>query len=181
MKRSAPAAVAAVLAAALIALLVYGVTQSGSDTSLDSAVKDGKRPPAPDRVLPALDGSGSASLKALRGKVVVLNFWASWCDPCRTEAPRLERVQQRLAKAGTGTVLGVTYQDVPSDSKAFIAEHDLTYPNARDIGTKLAKQYGTRALPETFVLDRRGRIVAISRGEVSQQFLDRSVTEALRE
>ena len=181
MKRSAPAAVAAVLAAALIALLVYGVTQSGSDTSLDSAVKDGKRPPAPDRVLPALDGDGNASLKSLRGKVVVLNFWASWCDPCRTEAPRLERVQKRLAKAGAGTVLGVTYQDVPSDSKAFIAEHNLTYPNARDIGTKLAKQYGTRALPETFVLDRRGRIVAISRGEVSQSFLDRSVGEALRE
>jgi cytochrome c biogenesis protein CcmG/thiol:disulfide interchange protein DsbE len=181
MKRSAPAAVAAVLAAALVALLVYGVTQSGDDTSLDSAVKQGKRPPAPDRTLPALDGSGSASLKDLRGKVVVLNFWASWCDPCRSEAPRLERMQRRLAKAGDGTVLGVTYQDVPSDSKAFIEKYALTYPNARDIGTRLAKQYGTRALPETFVLDRRGRIVAISRGEVSQAFLNRSVGEALRE
>jgi cytochrome c biogenesis protein CcmG/thiol:disulfide interchange protein DsbE len=181
MKRSAPAAVAAVLAAALIALLVYGVTQSGSDTSLDSAVKQGKRPPAPDRTLPALDGSGSTSLNALRGKVVVLNFWASWCDPCRSEAPRLERLQQRLAKAGNGTVLGVTYQDVPSDSKAFVDKYRLSYPNARDIGTKLAKQYGTRALPETFVLDKRGRIVAISRGAVSQSFLDRSVGEALRE
>jgi cytochrome c biogenesis protein CcmG/thiol:disulfide interchange protein DsbE len=181
MKRSAPVAVAAFLAAALIALLVYGVTQSGSDTSLDSAVKNGERPPAPDRTLPALNGSGSASIKALRGKVVVLNFWASWCDPCRTEAPRLERLQQRLTKAGDGTVLGVTYQDVPSDSKAFIDEYRLSYPNARDIGTKLARQYGTRALPETFVLDRRGRIVAISRGAVSQGFLDRSVGEALRE
>ena len=180
MKRSAPAAVAALLAAALIALLIYGVTQSGSDTSLDSAVKQGDRPPAPDRTLPALDGTGTLSLKDLRGKVVVLNFWASWCDPCRAEAPRLERVHRRLTRAGTGTVLGVTYQDVPSDSKAFIGEYGLSYPNARDIGTKLARQYGTRALPETFVLDRRGRIVAISRGEVTERFLTRSVGEALR-
>jgi cytochrome c biogenesis protein CcmG, thiol:disulfide interchange protein DsbE len=181
MKRSAPAVVAACVAAALIALLVYGVTQQGNDSSLDKAVQQGKRPPAPDRSLPALNGSGQESLAKLRGQVVILNFWASWCDPCVREAPKLEAAQRKLQRAGEGTVLGVTYQDVPSDSVKFLREHGLSYPNARDIGTKLAKRYGTRALPETFVVDRRGRIVAISRGEVTQAFLNRSIGEALRE
>ena len=180
MKRSAPVLAVVVLGALLVGLLVYGVTQQGSDESLDEAVKRGERPAAPDRSMPTLDGGGQRSLAQLRGKVVVLNFWASWCDPCRAEAPLLERAHRRLSRGGQGTVLGATYQDVADDSRAFVREFGLTYPNARDVGTKLARSYGTRALPETFVIDRRGGIVAISRGQINQRFLDRSIDEALR-
>ena len=171
--------VIAVLGALLAGLLVYGVAQQGDDTTLDAAVRDGKRPAAPDQThtLPRLGASGTASLADYRGKVVVLNFWASWCTPCRQEAPLLSRFQRKLGSRGT--VLGVTYKDDPVDSLAFARKYDLHYPSLRDSKLELAPSYGTRALPETFVIDRRGRIVALSRGEVSQAFLNNAVSEAL--
>jgi cytochrome c biogenesis protein CcmG/thiol:disulfide interchange protein DsbE len=183
VKRSAVPTVVLVAAAALVALLVYGVAQRGSDTTLDDAVKAGKRPAAPgiERRLPMLGGSGEKALADYRGKVLVLNFWASWCEPCRSEAPVLERTQRALAADGAGTVLGATYNDTAGDSRSFVDEFHLTYPSVRDIGTKLARGFGTRALPETFVLDGRGRIVAISRGQVGQAFLDRAVAKAREE
>lgn len=180
MKRSAPLIVAAVLGALLVGLLMYGVIQQGSDASLDDAVRRGERPTAPDRRLPALDGGGQLSLADFRGKVVVLNFWASWCIPCREEAPLLQAAHRRLSRDGSGTVFGVTYQDAPADSRAFLKEFGITYPIARDIDTRLAREYGTRALPETFVIDRNGGIVSVSRGKISQRFLDRALDQALR-
>ena len=170
--------VIAVLGALLAGLLVYGLVQRSDDRTLDAAVRDGKQPPAPDHALPLLDGTGSKSLADYRGKVVVLNFWASWCPPCREEAPMLERFQGTLGNRGT--VLGVTYKDDPQDSRAFERKHHLTYPSLSDGKLQMAPKYGTTALPETFVIDRRGRIVAVSRGEVSRAFLDHAVTEALR-
>jgi cytochrome c biogenesis protein CcmG/thiol:disulfide interchange protein DsbE len=173
-------AVVAILAAALVGLLVYGVVHNGSNTTLDDAVKQGKTPTAPgaDLKRPLLDGNGTRSLADLKGKVVVLNFWASWCDPCRAEAKLLERAQSKLAQTGAGTVLGATYTDAVEDSRKFEREFKLTYPSVRDVDTDLAAKYGTRALPETFVLDRQGRVVAISRGQVNQAFLDRALAKA---
>ena len=174
-----PGAIAiAVLGALLVALLIYGVAGQGDDTTLDQAVKRGDRPAAPDHALPRLQGPGRVSLADFRGRVVVLNFWASWCTPCRDEAPLLERVHRSLGSRGT--VLGVTYKDYASDSRTFMRRHGLTYPSLRDDQLELAPKYGTTALPETFVLDRRGRIVALSRGQVTRAFLDRYVAEALR-
>ena len=107
----------------------------------------------------------------------MLNFWASWCPPCENEAPVLERAQKQLASNG-GTVLGVTYKDDADSSRDFMRKHRLSYPSLRDDRLDLAPKYGTTKLPETFVLDKRGRVVAMSRGEVSQDFLTRAIDRA---
>jgi cytochrome c biogenesis protein CcmG/thiol:disulfide interchange protein DsbE len=180
MKRKGPVLVVALLAAALLALLVYGVARQGDDTTLDKAVSQGARPAAPDRAMPALNGHGERSLAQYRGKVVVLNFWASWCDPCRAEAPILRAAHERLTRNGQGTVLGATYQDATARSLSFLREFRIDYPNARDVDTKLAKRYGTVKLPETFVIDRKGRIAAIGRGQLNRRFLERAIDIALR-
>jgi cytochrome c biogenesis protein CcmG, thiol:disulfide interchange protein DsbE len=179
VRRSAVPIVVGVLGAALVALLVYGVVARHDDTSLDSAVKKGQLPAAPGAsvALPTLDGSSSRTLAAWRGKVVVLNFWASWCGPCEIEAPVLERAQKQLSPTG-GTVLGVTYKDDADASRDFMRKHKLSYPSLRDDRLNLAPKYGTTALPETFVLDKRGRIVALSRGVVDEKFLTTAIDRA---
>jgi cytochrome c biogenesis protein CcmG/thiol:disulfide interchange protein DsbE len=179
VKRSAVPLAAVVLGLALVALLVYGVVARQDDTSLDSAVRKGERPSAPgtDIALPALRGGAKRTLADFRGGVVVLNFWASWCGPCENEAPALQRTQRRLERDG-GTVLGVTYQDYEAASERFVRKFGLTYPTLRDDRLELAPRFGTTKLPETFVLDRDSRVVAVARGEVDQAFLDRAVARA---
>src|SRR3954468_17764855 len=175
VKRNAAPLIAVLVAAALVGLLVYGVAQRADNRTLDEAVAKGQRPVAPSRALPVLGAGGERSLASFRGKPVILNFWASWCDPCRIEAPLLEDAQRRLAAQG-GTVLGVTYRDASPDSQKFVRRFKLTYPSLRDVSGQLAKDYGTRALPETFVIDGRGHVAAIQRGAVNKDFLDTALT-----
>ena len=164
------------LGACLIALLAYGLTTQSSNRSLDQQLHEGHHPLAPDasHTLPILGGGGRSSLAALHGKVVLLNFWASWCEPCQLEAPLLERGQTLLAKHDA-TVLGVTYLDASPDSEAFVKRFGITYPNLRDNDNgDFAHSYGTDQLPESFIVNRNGRIVAISRGEIGQAFIDKA-------
>jgi cytochrome c biogenesis protein CcmG/thiol:disulfide interchange protein DsbE len=172
----------AVIAAcgALLALLAYGVASQGTDRSIDNALAKGERVHAPTSTLPVLGASGEGSLSDYRGKVVVLNFWASWCPPCTDELPLLERTQRRIESRG-GTVLGVNYKDIPEDAMSFVRRFGLTYPSLRDREGDFAEEYASTGFPETFVVDRRGRIAASRRGPVDQRWLDRTLPPLLAE
>ena len=167
-------------AAALVLLLAYGVASQGTDTSIDDAVSRGERIDAPDQSLPVLGDPGESSLADHRGKVVVLNFWASWCPPCIDELPLLERTQRRIERRG-GTVLGVNYKDVPEDALALSRRFGLSYPSVRDRDGEYAEDYATQGIPETFVVDRQGRIAASRRGPVDPQWLDSTLGPLLAE
>ena len=155
---------------ALVALLVYGVIGAGGSTTLDDAVKAGERPAAPSERLPLLAG-GEGSIADWRGKPVLVNFWASWCDPCKDEAPLMERAHRRLRAKG-GTVLGVTVDDATEDSRAFMREFGISFPSLRDVEGRLGEEFGTTGVPESFAVDREGRVIAVSRGQVSREFVD---------
>jgi cytochrome c biogenesis protein CcmG/thiol:disulfide interchange protein DsbE len=182
MKRVlSPLPVAAILAvAAVLALLAYGVASNEPDRDIEERVGSGERVAAPAMTLPRLGGGGESSLADYRGKVVVLNYWASWCDPCRKESPLLQRWHERIERRG-GTVLGVDVLDVTSDAHDFIREYGLTYPMLRDASGETQKDFGIVAYPETFVLDRRGRITALRRGPVDEAFLRTTVLPLLEE
>jgi cytochrome c biogenesis protein CcmG, thiol:disulfide interchange protein DsbE len=165
---------------ALLALLAYGLASNEPDRGVEQALGSGAREQAPEVRLPLLDGDGDASLADYRGKVVVLNFWASWCDPCKSESPLLQRWHARLSKQG-GLVLGVDVQDIDGDARAFIDEFGLTYPMLRDGPGELRDEFGILGLPETFVVDRRGRIAAVVRGVVDDEFMRERVVPLLEE
>jgi cytochrome c biogenesis protein CcmG, thiol:disulfide interchange protein DsbE len=178
-RRRALPILASLAGACLVGLLIYGVTTQSASRTLDELVSHGRHPRAPgaSRQLPILGAGGVSSLASFRGKVVVLNFWASWCEPCQVEAPLLERAQSRLERHGA-TVLGVTYLDASPDSQGFARRYHLTYPNLRDNNGAFAHSYGTDQLPESFIINRRGDIVALSRGEIGEAFLNRALTLA---
>jgi thiol-disulfide isomerase/thioredoxin len=166
---------------ALVALLAYGLVSKGDQSTIDAQLRAGKRPAAPDVSLQQLDGgAGNVKLASYKGKVVVLNFWASWCTPCRTESPLLERWQRKLSDSGA-TVVGVDVLDVEGDARAFIKEFKLSYPQLRDADGQYLGDFDVVQYPETVVLDREGRIAATRRGPVDDRFFTDEVVPLTKE
>ena len=165
----------------LFVLLVWKlVTNEGGD--LAKAANEGKLPSGPGFSLERLDREGTLSLEDLQGSAVAVNFWASWCDPCKDESPYLERVWLRYRKQGF-VVLGVDANDFRSDARGFMRRYGLTYPVVYDGPGKTLPHYGVTGFPETFVLDREGRVVEAFVGAIAtaeeRRRLERAVERAL--
>jgi cytochrome c biogenesis protein CcmG, thiol:disulfide interchange protein DsbE len=171
-------AAAVAVVASLVVLLVFSVVKNARAQGLVAAVERGETPPAPDLELPALNGDQTISLADYRGKAVVLNFWASWCEPCKEEAPMLQEAWERHRERGL-VVLGVDAQDFRRDARRFAERYGLTYPLAHDGPGSSLGRYGLTGFPETWWVDRQGRLVAHVRGEFSQEELDRNIEKAL--
>ena len=146
-----------VVGVGLLALLAFGLF-----TPRQSRPEIGD--PAPDFALTLFDGS-EVSLTGSRGQVIVLNFWASWCAPCRNEAPELQRVWEMFHDQGL-VMLGVTYQDAARASQAFVQANGITYPNGLDPKARISRTYAITGVPETFVIDRDGNIAWFHIGEL---------------
>jgi len=134
----------------LAGLLLWHLTHQPSPPRV------GQRAPAFSLV--RLNGSGPVSLRSLRGKTVVLNFFASWCPPCKREAPALEKVWRHYRSQGV-VVLGIDIHDQASQARGFLSAHGVTYPIAVGAGDGMIAKYGVSGLPVTYVLNRRGRVV----------------------
>lgn len=181
MRRSPVPVAVVVLAVLLIGVLAYALVAGGSGSNLDSAVKRGELPAIPDGggaiALPVLGSTSGERRKLddLKGRVVVVNVWGSWCEPCEAEAPLISEIHNALQKTGEGQVLGVTHIDPSEKSLAFVREYGLTFPSVRDVEDELYDAFGGTGTPETYVLDREGRVAAVSRGVITPEFANEAL------
>jgi cytochrome c biogenesis protein CcmG, thiol:disulfide interchange protein DsbE len=170
-----------IVAALLVGLLAYGLTTTGSDTTLDDAMARGERVEPPSRdALPALGSDETGTLADYRGKVVLVNVWASWCPPCVDELPLIERTHEMLRKRG-GTVLGINVKENSKAALDAVERFGLTFPNLRDRDGSFVREWGQSGYPENFVLDRQGRVAAVRRFPVTQEWLDKTLPPLLDE
>jgi cytochrome c biogenesis protein CcmG/thiol:disulfide interchange protein DsbE len=143
-------ATALVAVVGLFALLVWKITHQSHPPKLGG--------PAPNFTLQRLDNRGTIDLASLRGKPVVVNFFASWCQPCKAESKVLEQAWRQYKSRGV-VFLGIDYHDVTSDGRRFLRAHDITYPAVQDGSGDVADRYGVTGVPETYFIDARGRLV----------------------
>jgi len=166
------------LVAALAGLLAWRLDARGEGKAIAAAAAAGERPVAPDFELDRLDTEGRLTLSSLRGQVVVLNFWASWCPPCREEALLLQEGWERYRDRGV-VFVGVDANDLSSDGRAFLEEYGITYPNVHDGEGSTLGRFGIPALPETMFIDREGRVAAYVAGAVDAAALEQGLEQAL--
>jgi len=180
-------------ALAFIALLAYGLVTQSSDSTIDDNLAKARATAAPGFALDVLQrgrqprgvkgtvdratADGRVSLSELRGTPVVLNFWASWCDPCRVEAPVLERGWGQAGQQGV-LFLGLDMQDVTSDAREFLHEFRISYLNVREGGKETSRRYGGTGLPETYFISARGQVVGHVIGALTAPQLRAGVTAA---
>jgi cytochrome c biogenesis protein CcmG, thiol:disulfide interchange protein DsbE len=167
------------LVALLFALLAWSLLTDEGGT-LAAQANRGERPAAPDFTLERLDGSGDLQLSSLEGKAVVVNFWASWCIPCKEEAPFLEQLW-RDNRARDLVVVGLDARDFRADARRFANRFALTFPLLYDGPGDEAESFGVTGFPETFVLDREGRVVAAFKGGVDGEDVRPRLLEAIDE
>jgi thiol-disulfide isomerase/thioredoxin len=176
-----------------VGLLVYGVTARSPDRTIDSALAEQRTARAPGFELGVLaDGRAGplspvwsraaadrrVDLKELRGTPVVVNFWASWCDPCQVEAPVLERGWRAAQPRGV-LFVGLNQQDVREDARAFMRHFRHDFPSIRDPTSATAHRWGVTGIPETFFISRDGQVVGHVIGTVTSGQLAAGVSAAL--
>ncbi|HTR75561.1 MAG TPA: TlpA disulfide reductase family protein [Solirubrobacterales bacterium] len=163
--------IAVLVAVAVVALLVFGLLSKGN-----SRIAVGEEAPAPE--LAKLGESGKGSLKEYRGKWVLVNFWASWCEPCREEAPALVKFQGEHGGKNF-TVVGIDTQDISDDGAKFAEEFGLPYPLLHDGGGDNAHEFGTTGVPENFLLEPNGKVAWETPGPVDAKVLEEEVVPLL--
>lgn len=179
------AAVALAVAAAVgfLGLLAFGVLAQSPSTAIDDSLAAGRAAPAPPFELAVLQrgdlgksldrrvgvplADARVSLRQLRGVPIVLNIWASWCDPCRQEAPLLERTWRAEGRPQGTLFLGLDMQDATNDANAFMRSYGVDYPNVHDPGDDVPRSYGATGVPETYFISARGEVVGHVIGVIS--------------
>jgi len=164
-----PLAFAVVLA--LLALLAWGLKKAQA-----GPVESGM---APDFSLTGFDGR-KVTLSELRGQVVIINFWASWCPPCREEAAYLEQTWRKYKDQGV-VFIGVDYVDTKKEALAYIQEFDITYINGPDLETVISDAYNIQGVPETFYVSKSGELRGVHIGPLKAPELDKKIDELLAE
>jgi len=172
-RRSLSFAFVALVVIALVGVLLYGFVNKGTQAG---SMLDGK--PAPDFTLNLFDGR-SITLSDLKGKPVLINFWASWCGPCRDEAPVLERGWRAYKDKGV-IFIGVDVRDEEKAALAFIKEFNITYPNGPDTTNRISINYGVTGVPESFFVNRDGVVIRRHVGATNEQQLKRYIEEILQ-
>jgi cytochrome c biogenesis protein CcmG/thiol:disulfide interchange protein DsbE len=181
-------------AALFIALLSFGVLAQSPNTAIDDSLARGRPAPAPAFVLAVLQrgelgaafssrlasafADGRLGIRELRGTPVVLNIWASWCDPCKQEAPLLERMWRTEARSRGTLFLGLDQQDTTGDARAFTRAHSVDYPNVRDPENDVPRSYGATGIPETYFISARGEVVDHVIGVISPRELRDGIAAA---
>jgi cytochrome c biogenesis protein CcmG/thiol:disulfide interchange protein DsbE len=176
-RRLAVAAVVATLA--VTELRTRGTSSVGGFTVANYRARaEVENTPAPDFELPSLDDGTALARSSFRGQVVVLNFWASWCAPCRLEAPGLRRVSERYRDRGV-RFLGVDYRDDDAAGRAFTDEFRLRYPSVTDPSGSLADDYALIGFPTTFIIDPAGTIRYRFVGYLDEDVLVKALNDVL--